>query len=97
VGRKAIKAVLSQLPIRAIDFDKQDEKTKHDKMVKCVERMLGLHKKLAAAKIPADRTKIQRQIIQRQINTTDKQIDNLVYQLYCLTDEEVAIVEGKNE
>jgi len=92
VGRKAIKAVLSQLPIRAIDFDKQDEKTKHDKMVKCVERMLGLHKKLAAAKIPADRTKIQ-----RQINTTDKQIDNLVYQLYCLTDEEVAIVEGKNE
>jgi len=31
--------------------------------------------------------------IKRQIDNTDKQIDNLVYQLYGLTDEEIAIVE----
>jgi len=32
-------------------------------------------------------------LIQRQIDTTDKQIDHLVYELYGLTDEEIRIVE----
>lgn len=50
--------------------------------------MLDLHKKLATAKIPTDKTRIQ-----RQIATTDKQIDNLVYELYNLTTEEIKIVE----
>ena len=58
-------------------------------MVKLVDKMLDLHKKLAAAKIPADKTRIQ-----RQITTTNKQIDNLVYQLYGLTEEEIKIVDG---
>ena len=31
--------------------------------------------------------------IQRQIDATDQQIDRLVYDLYGLTDEEIAIVE----
>ena len=31
--------------------------------------------------------------IQRQIDATDKQIDQLVYELYGLTDEEIRIVE----
>jgi len=32
-------------------------------------------------------------LIQRQIDATDKQIDQLVYELYGLTDEEIRIVE----
>jgi hypothetical protein len=32
-------------------------------------------------------------VIQRQIDTTDQQIDRLVYGLYGLTDDEVRIVE----
>ena len=31
--------------------------------------------------------------IQRQIDATDRQIDQLVYELYELTDEEIKIVE----
>jgi hypothetical protein len=31
--------------------------------------------------------------IQRQINATDRQIDQLVYELYGLTDDEIRIVE----
>ena len=31
--------------------------------------------------------------IQRQIDTTDRQIDQLVYELYELTDNEIRIVE----
>jgi len=79
---------LLQLPIRTIDFNNPADKAKHDKMVKLVERMLDLPKKLAAAKIPDDKTRIQ-----RRIATTDKQIDNLVYDLYGLTVEEIIIVE----
>jgi hypothetical protein len=33
-------------------------------------------------------------MIQRQIDATDQQIDKLVYELYGLTPEEIAIVEG---
>lgn len=33
-------------------------------------------------------------IPQRQIEATDRQIDALVYGLYGLTEEEIAIVEG---
>jgi hypothetical protein len=50
--------------------------------------MLDLHKKLAAARIPDEKTRIQ-----RQISATDNQIDKLVYQLYDLTPEEITIVE----
>jgi len=44
--------------------------------------------KFAGAKVPAKKTRIQ-----RQINTTDNQIDKLVYELYGLTDEEIEIIE----
>ena len=36
---------------------------------------------------------VRQEFTQRQINATDKQIDKLVYKLYDLTDEEIAIVE----
>jgi hypothetical protein len=61
-----------------------------DRMVELVERMLSLHKELAAAKTPAQHT-----VIQRQIEATDRQIDQLVYELYGLTDEEIKIVEAE--
>jgi len=83
------KTFLDMLPIRTIDFDNPDDVKKHDKMVKLVERMLELHKREAAAKVPAEKTRIQ-----RQINNTDKQIDKLVYDLYGLSEEEIQTVEG---
>ncbi len=52
-------------------------------------KMLALHQQLAAAKTPQDATPLQ-----RQIDVTDKQIDQLVYALYGLTDEEIALVEN---
>jgi len=57
-------------------------------MVELVETMLKLHKDLLAAK-----TNHEKSLIQRQIDTTDKQIDQLVYELYGLTEEEIQIVE----
>jgi hypothetical protein len=53
-----------------------------------VDQILKLHKILAEAKTPHEKESIQ-----RQIDAADKQIDQLVYQLYGLTDEEIRIVE----
>jgi len=58
-------------------------------MVSLVQRMLDLHKRLQTAK-----TDHERNVLERQIATTDNEIDALVYELYDLTKEEIAIVEG---
>ena len=50
--------------------------------------MFQLHQQQAAA------SDADRELYQRQIDVTDRQIDALVYELYGLTDEEIKIVEG---
>ena len=45
------------------------------------------HKDLAA------KTPEEKNALWRQIDATDKEIDQLVYELYGLTDEEIRIVE----
>jgi hypothetical protein len=87
----ANRQFLSQLPICTIDFDDPADAARHEMMVALVELMLELHKKLADASIPADRD-----LYQRQIEATDQRIDELVYELYELTEEEIAIVEGED-
>jgi len=79
---------VKQLPIRTIDFSNKKDVKRHDRMVALVEQMLTLHKQLAAAKSESQKT-----VVQRQIDATDAEIDRLVYELYELTDEEIAIVE----
>jgi hypothetical protein len=61
----------------------------HDRIVSLVERMLALHKQLAAAKTAHAKTNLQ-----RQIDATDTQIDKLVYDLYDLSADEIKIVEA---
>jgi hypothetical protein len=43
-----------------------------------------------------DKNKKQAQDFQSQIGKTDHEIDEMVYSLYGLTGEEIAIVEDKN-
>jgi uncharacterized protein with gpF-like domain len=81
---------INNTPIRIIDFKNSDDKADHEQMVNFVNQMLGLNKKLSEAKTPQ-----AKEILQRQIETTDKQIDQLVYKLYKLTDEEIKIVESE--
>ena len=56
--------------------------------MKLFGQLLDLHMQLASAKLPQDKT-----VLQRRIETTDHQIDRLVYELYGLTDKEITIVE----
>ena len=56
-------------------------------------RRLAKSRHAPAATIPAGK-----ELYQRQIEATDRQIDALVYELYGLTKkEEIAIVEGRKE
>jgi hypothetical protein len=86
----ANRQYIEQLPIHTINFDDPADVARHDKMVALVERMLALHRKLAAATIPADK-----ELYRRQIEATDRQIDGLVYELYGLREEEIEVVERR--
>jgi hypothetical protein len=85
----ANKQFLVQLPIRAIVSNVRKDKIAHDKMVALVDSMQTLHTRLSAAK-----SELQKTVIQRQLNATDAEIDRLVYDLYGLTEEEIAIIEN---
>ncbi|MCL4196477.1 MAG: N-6 DNA methylase [Phycisphaerales bacterium] len=58
------------------------------RMVKHVDRMLEMHKALAAAGRPQEKERLR-----RDIESTDSRIDALVYELYGLTDDEIRFVE----
>ncbi len=58
------------------------------RLTSLVDTMLTLHKKLPAEQLPQ-----RREQIQREIDAVDRQIDQLVYQLYGLTADEIRIVE----
>jgi predicted type IV restriction endonuclease len=58
-------------------------------LIASVNLILKLKKNIAVIKTPTERTAIE-----RQIQATDNQIDQFVYQLYSLTEEEIKIVEG---
>jgi len=86
------KQYFGQLPIRLLSLGDRREKERHDQIVSRVQTMLDLHKNLASAKTAHAKTAIQ-----RQIDATDRQIDRLVYDLYGLTEDEIAIVEEAGE
>jgi hypothetical protein len=60
-------------------------------MVTLIEQMLELYKRLHTAASASDR-----ELYQRQIDATDREIDWLVYELYGLTEAEIKIVEAKS-
>ncbi len=67
----------------------RDVKPKHDRIVQLVDQMLEAKKQLASARTERDKTSYE-----NKCATLDRQIDELVYKLYELTPEEIAIVEG---
>ena len=80
---------LAEFPIPRIDLSKPADKARHDKLVMLVEKMLALTPKLRAAKTEAEKATLQ-----NAVSKTDHDIDALVYELYALTPDEIALVEG---
>ena len=77
------------LPIPKLDLKKPADKSRHDKLVLLVDKLLGLLPKLRAATSDSEKATLQ-----NAVTATDQQIDSLVYELYNLTQEEIARVEG---
>ena len=85
----ANRQFLSQIPFRVIDFKKLADKARHDKLVVLVDKLLGLMPKLRAATADSEKA-----VLQNAVTATDQEIDKLIYELYGLTTEEIALVEG---
>jgi hypothetical protein len=79
------------IPIPIINFTKPSEKKLHDDLVALVDVMLDLNKKIQSAKGSA------KDQIQREITKTDNAINNVVYKLYGITEEERKIIEGESK
>ncbi len=75
---------IAQLPINIADTNAMKSITS------LVDQMLETKKKAHSAKTESDKKHYQ-----QKIEILDKQIDDLVYELYDLTKEEIAVVEGE--
>jgi len=82
-------------PRGALPIFPADVKMRHDKMVELVTRMMELKKQQARA--PKKQSPSARQLLDQKLAITDQQIDALVYELYGLTEDEIAIVEGREK
>ena len=89
---RLIYQYMEKVPIRVLDLSDEHDAIRHAQMVSLVDRMLDLQKRLPLAKTDHEKT-----LVERQIAATDKEIDALVYELYGLTQDEIAIVEGMAE
>ena len=81
--------VLRNFPIHAIDFNNPEDVAMHDEVVRLVERMMDLKLRYYETEDVRLRTQLD-----HAIKATDEQIDNLVYKLYNLTEEEIRIINN---
>ncbi len=88
IGLEINGNVLARTPIRRVDFSNPAEKRKHNELVAKVERMLAAKAALAEAWISKGKN-----FHEQKCAALDRQIDRLVYDLYGLTEEEIALVE----
>lgn len=91
-GLHASPANVRRLPIRRIDFENLAEKLAHHEIVRLVERMLSLQKERQSVRREDDLDRVRN--LERQIAQVDAEIDQRVYALYGLTEDEIKIVEG---
>ena len=88
VGLEINGHVLAQTPIRRIDFSSPEEKSRHDRLVALVERMLRQQRRLRKAR------EDERAEVTERIARVDHQIDALVYELYRLEKGDILLFGG---
>lgn len=77
---------ISKLPIPEISLGEQQL------FIELAEKMIELNKELSVCRVPQIKTNLE-----IQINKTDEKINQLVYELYGLTDEEIDVIEESVE
>jgi hypothetical protein len=71
------------------------DKTRHDKLVALVDKLLVLMPKLRAGPSGRAPSEAEKSTLQNAVTATDQQIDALVYELYGLTADEIKLVEAR--
>jgi len=87
-GSPAPSSISARSCCEKLDLSKPRDKEQHDTLVDLVRKMLALTEKLRRT-----RSESERRTLQNAVTVTDKGIDRLVYDLYGLTAEEIAIVD----
>lgn len=75
---------LRALPIRAVDLNSEWDKEVHDLLVTRVDRLIELH-----ACVETVETDHDRKVLNRRIQSIDREVDQLVEQMYGLSETEV--------
>ncbi len=81
-------AYLEQLPIKVLDLNNKQQKQQYEQLIMLVEKLMDLQQKITAARVPQDKV-----LLGRVLEATENQLDNLIYQLYQLSPEEIAMIE----
>ena len=84
------KIYTSQIPIYKIIFSDKIGKEKYNELIKLADKIINLNKQLQS--IPENSEKWKS--MKKEIEKTDKEIDQKVYGLYGLTEEEIRIIEN---
>jgi adenine-specific DNA methylase len=83
------KQYVEQLPIKLLDLSNPAEKSMHDELVSLADKMLKLHKELQRTSENTDKW----HELKREIEPTDRLIDERVFEVYGVTDEERVSIE----
>lgn len=81
---------LEALPVKEIDFKSKSETGLHNEIVKLASQLLQLKEEIQEQKLETNKTQLQ-----NKVDYCEGRINEIVYQLYGLTKEEIKIVEGK--
>ncbi len=79
-----------KFPIKIINEKNKEEKTLHDEIIKLVEQLLKVNEEIREQKLETKRNQTQ-----SKIDYCESRINEIVYQLYGLIEDEIKIVEGK--
>ena len=78
---------VKQLPIYTIKSSESD--IRRDNIIALVVKVLDLNHQFTQSNLPH-----AKEILKRQIELVERQIDQLIYELYGLTEEEINLVES---
>ncbi len=81
---------LKALPIKIINEKNKTEFRKQNEIIKLVDQLLKLNKEKAEIKLQS-----KMELLQNKMDYCEDRINEIVYELYGLTKDEIKIVEGK--
>jgi len=79
-----------KFPIRVINAKSKSDLESQSEIIKLVDQLLALNKEVLSVSLESKQNQLQ-----NKIDYCENRINQLVYQLYELTEDDVKIIEGK--